>query len=121
MARPSLGSFALSANRVDTRPIRGPGFAYRYKGSLRALAAAAVVGAVLLLPAMGGTAQAGLTATPWGPVAANPFTALSGVSSVSVVNSAPSPGAGARTRYVVDFNVSASGAMSGAAGDEVTV
>src|SRR5688572_7313867 len=33
----------------------------------------------------------------------------------------PSPGAGARTRYVVDFNASATGGMSGAANSNITV
>ena len=49
------------------------------------------------------------------------FTALlTPVSSLTVSNSSPSPGAGARTRYVVDFNVSASGGMSGS-GSQITV
>ena len=37
------------------------------------------------------------------------------------MNASPSPGAGARTRYQADFNVSATGGMSGAANSNITV
>ena len=49
MAHSSLGSVAHMADRVEDRPIRGPGLVYRYAGGVRALAAvAAAVGAAFL-------------------------------------------------------------------------
>ena len=43
------------------------------------------------------------------------------LNTVGLTNASPSPGAGARTRYQADFNVSATGGLSGAANSNVTV
>src|SRR5688572_17894753 len=56
-----------------------------------------------------------VTSAPFNVAAANQLTGL------TVANAVPSPGAGARTRYVVDFNASATGGMSGAANSNITV
>ena len=43
------------------------------------------------------------------------------LNTLGLVNASPSPGAGARTRYVADFNASATGGLSGAANSNITV
>ena len=43
------------------------------------------------------------------------------LNTLTLANASPSPGAGARTRYQADFNVSATGGMSGAANSNITV
>jgi hypothetical protein len=74
-------------------------------------------------PAAGNPTLTVSTTSDTSTVASAPYTVLpaNSLSTPSVDISSPSAGAGARTRYLVDFNVSATGGLSGAANSDVTV